>query len=77
MPVAGLLSPAYIAERRKLISPDHAMGKVGPGIPPGYVERGTSHITIVDRWGNAVSFTTTIEAPFGAADHGARLPAEQ
>ncbi len=66
VPVAGLLSPAYIAERRKLISLDHSMGNVGPGLPPGYVERGTSHITIVDRWGNAVSFTTTIEAPFGA-----------
>ena len=66
VPVAGLLSPAYLAERRKLISPDRSMGEVGPGVPPGYVERGTSHISIVDRWGNAVSFTTTIEAPFGA-----------
>ena len=35
-------------------------------MPPGYVERGTSHMSIVDRWGNAVAFTTTIEAPFGA-----------
>ena len=66
VPVAGLLSPAYLAERRKLISPDRSMGEVGPGVPPGYVERGTSHISIVDRWGNAVSFTTTIEAPFGS-----------
>jgi gamma-glutamyltranspeptidase/glutathione hydrolase len=66
VPVAGLLSPAYLAERRKLISPDRSMGVVGPGVPPGYVERGTSHITIVDRWGNAVAFTTTIEAPFGS-----------
>ena len=66
VPVAGLLSPAYLAERRKLISPDRSMGEVGPGVPPGYVERGTSHISIVDRWGNAVAFTTTIEAPFGA-----------
>jgi len=66
VPVSGLLSPAYLAERRKLMSPDRSMGKVGPGVPPGYVERGTSHVSIVDRWGNAVSFTTTIEAPFGA-----------
>ena len=66
VPVAGLLSPGYLDERRKLMSPDRSMGKVGPGVPPGYVERGTSHISIVDRWGNAVSFTTTIEAPFGA-----------
>ena len=66
VPVAGLLSPAYLAERRSLMSPDRSMGPVGPGLPPGYVERGTSHVSIVDRWGNAVSFTTTIEAPFGA-----------
>jgi len=66
VPVAGMLSPAYLAERRKLISPDRSMGVVGPGVPPGYVERGTSHISIVDRWGNAVAFTTTIEAPFGS-----------
>ena len=66
VPTAGLLSPAYLAERHKLMSPDRSMGKVGPGVPPGYVERGTSHMSIVDRWGNAVAFTTTIEAPFGA-----------
>ena len=66
VPVEGLLSPAYIAERRGLISVDRSMGKIGPGVPPGYVERGTSHMSIVDRWGNAVAFTTTIEAPFGA-----------
>ena len=66
VPVAGLLSPNYLAERRKLMSPDRSMGVVGPGVPPGYVERGTSHITVVDRWGNAVAFTTTIEAPFGS-----------
>ena len=66
VPVAGLLSASYIAERRKLISPDRSMGKIGPGVPPGYIERGTSHMSIVDRWGNAVGFTTTIEAPFGA-----------
>ncbi len=66
VPVAGLLSPAYIGERRLLISEDRTMGTVGPGVPPGYVERGTSHISIVDRWGNAVSFTTTIESSFGA-----------
>jgi gamma-glutamyltranspeptidase/glutathione hydrolase len=66
VPVAGLLSETYLDQRRKLISPDHSMGEIEPGIPPGYVERGTSHVSIVDRWGNAVTFTTTIEAPFGA-----------
>ncbi len=65
VPVKELLSPAYLAERRKLISPDHAMSGEKP-VPPGYVEHGTSHMTIVDAEGNAVAFTTTIEAPFGA-----------
>src|SRR5258707_6156898 len=65
VPVAGLLAPNYIAERRKLISPDRSMGRQGP-VEAGYIERGTSHLTIVDRDGNAVAFTTTIEAPFGA-----------
>ena len=65
VPVAGLLAPSYIAERRKLISPDGSMGRQGP-VEAGYVERGTSHMTIVDREGNAVAFTTTIEFSFGA-----------
>lgn len=65
VPVAGLLSPSYLAERRKLISLEQSMGRLGAAAA-GYVERGTTHITIVDRSGNAVSFTTTIEAPFGA-----------
>ena len=29
---AGLLSPGYLDERRKLMSPDRSMGKVGPGV---------------------------------------------
>jgi len=65
VPVVKLLSPAYLAERRKLISPDRSLGREGPA-EAGYIEHGTSHLTIVDRWDNAVSFTTTIEAPFGS-----------
>lgn len=65
VPVVKLLAPAYIDQRRKLISPDRSMGRVAPG-DPNYPEHGTSHMTIVDRWGNAVSFTTTIEQAFGA-----------
>ena len=65
VPVEKLLAPAYIARRRALISLDKSMGVQG-SVPPGYVEHGTSHMTIVDRQGNAVRFTTTIEAPFGS-----------
>ncbi|MBS0526554.1 MAG: gamma-glutamyltransferase [Proteobacteria bacterium] len=65
VPTKALVSPAYIAQRRKLISEDRSMGEQGR-VPPGYPEHGTTHISIVDRDGNAVAFTTTIEAPFGA-----------
>jgi gamma-glutamyltranspeptidase/glutathione hydrolase len=73
----GLLDDAYIAERRKLIDPQHAADKPKAGEPPGLkrqsfgvdatVERsGTSHISIIDGDGNAVSMTTTIEGAFGS-----------
>ena len=66
VPTEALISPAYIAQRRKLISESHSMDPPGGPVAPGYIERGTSHMTIVDRAGNAVAFTTTIEAPFGS-----------
>jgi gamma-glutamyltranspeptidase/glutathione hydrolase len=66
VPTRQLVSPAYIAGRRKLISEERSLGEQGGPAAFGYVERGTSHITIVDRAGNAVAFTTTIEGPFGA-----------
>lgn len=74
---ATLLDPGYIEERRKLIDPQAVMPRPAPGIPPG-VERqafgadstvesvGTSHISIIDREGNAVAMTTTIESAFGS-----------
>jgi gamma-glutamyltranspeptidase/glutathione hydrolase len=74
----GLLDDAYIAERRKLIDPQRAAAdKPKAGEPPGLkrqsfgvdatIERsGTSHISIIDEAGNAVSMTTTIEGGFGS-----------
>lgn len=73
----GLLDDTYIAERRKLIDPQRAVDKPKAGEPPGLkrqsfgvdatVERaGTSHISIIDDAGNAVSMTTTIEGGFGS-----------
>jgi len=75
VPSAGLLDERYLAERARLINPGKAFGTAAAGIPPGAelraagVDRaraGTSHLSIVDAYGNAVSMTTSIEGPFGA-----------
>ena len=74
---AGLLDAGYLAIRRALIDPAAAMGKVSAGTPPqaslpmpgadATVEQdGTTHFSIIDRYGNVVSMTSTIEAAFGS-----------
>jgi gamma-glutamyltranspeptidase / glutathione hydrolase len=70
-----MLAPAYLAERAKLIG-DQSMKTGKPGNPGGATiafgmpaeqpEYGTSHISIIDGYGNALSMTTTIEDAFGA-----------
>lgn len=82
----SLISPAYLAERARLIGP-RAMPRVQPGRPGGQPsawapqpeapERGTSHLSVIDREGRAVALTTTIEDAFGArllVDGGTGLP---
>jgi gamma-glutamyltranspeptidase/glutathione hydrolase len=71
----SLLDPAYLAQRAKLIGP-MSMKVAQPGTPgqrtsqyapsPDQVEYGTSHISIVDAFGNAIAMTTTIEDQFGS-----------
>jgi len=75
VPVAGLLESGYLASRSRLIRQDMSMGKAAPGTPQGAIAHadaapdqgiGTSHMSIIDSEGNAVSMTTTIESFFGA-----------
>lgn len=76
VPTRGLLDPGYLRERARLIEPDASLGVAAPGEPPFRREgrlapaidtsTGTSHVSIVDGDGNAVSLTTTIESAFGA-----------
>jgi gamma-glutamyltranspeptidase/glutathione hydrolase len=72
--VGGLLSPAYIEERARLIG-DKAGPPPEPGRPqgmPAYARdstrepAGTSHFIIRDAAGNVVSMTTTVESIFGS-----------
>lgn len=72
---SSLLAPAYLADRAKLIGAQ-SLKVAQPGNPgavktsyapmPDQPEYGTSHISIVDAFGNAVAMTTTIEDQFGA-----------
>ncbi|WP_166263654.1 gamma-glutamyltransferase [Marinobacter caseinilyticus] len=74
VPSAGMLNKDYLTERAALIGPNDS-GSVAPGVPPGKFDpygpdftaktSGTSHVAIVDRYGNALSMTTTIESSFG------------
>jgi len=75
VPVEGLIDPAYLASRAALISPDITIANVEAGTPRGapqvcrqtlQAERGTSHFAVVDKWGNVVSETSTIESSFGS-----------
>ncbi len=68
VPVERMISKAYAAERGADIDLQRATPSldVGPGIGP--IESGgeTTHFSIVDAMGNAVSLTTTINSWFGS-----------
>jgi len=77
MPTTGLLNKDYLKQRARLVSINHAMDSARPGSPPwsapvSYTPDkspelpGTSHISIVDKQGNIVSMTTSIETGFGS-----------
>ncbi|WP_420558412.1 gamma-glutamyltransferase [Roseovarius sp.] len=77
VPVKGLLAPGYLAGRAELLNRDTALPDVSPGEPEfdhaldladdASIEfPSTSHISIVDRFGNVASMTTTIENAFGS-----------
>jgi len=74
VPTRALLNPDYLKARAALISTDNRIQDVKAGNPvdfkPGKDATpdvpGTSHFSIVDKWGNVVSMTTTVESLFGS-----------
>jgi gamma-glutamyltranspeptidase / glutathione hydrolase len=76
VPLAGLLSDDFAAERRKLITESASVSPVAPGDPypfdsaatvastsPGDGFQGTTtHLTVADAEGNIVTYTFTIES---------------
>jgi gamma-glutamyltranspeptidase/glutathione hydrolase len=64
IPLDGLLSKAYAADRRALIQPGQALELVSPG-QPGAGD--TVYLTVVDGQGNAVSFINSLySSTFGS-----------
>ena len=73
VPVAGLIDPAYVDSRAKLIGTS-AGPPPAAGVPAGatvaakdntFEPTGTSHFIVGDADGNVVSMTTTVESIFG------------
>jgi gamma-glutamyltranspeptidase/glutathione hydrolase len=77
VPLKGMLAPDYLKARSELLRGDDALPQVAPGRPEfdhalnladdqSIELPSTSHISIVDDYGNALSMTTTIENGFGS-----------
>lgn len=81
VPQRGLLNREYLALRSASISPDSRIDIVESGMPlpwdsqsfiPGHRHSAsdgsphTTHFSVVDRWGNIVSYTSTIEFTWGS-----------
>ena len=76
-PDENLLDDNYLSSRKNLIKKNTILNNPLYGYPPNwskddqanginYNETGTTHISIIDAYGNALSMTSTIESAFGS-----------
>jgi gamma-glutamyltranspeptidase/glutathione hydrolase len=68
VPLKGLTAKEYAATLRKTIDPEKAVpsNTITPGKPQPYESNETTHFSIVDTFGNAVSNTYTINFSYGS-----------
>ena len=68
VPVAGLISKAYAESLRATIDPARARpaAEIAAGDPTPYESPETTHYSVMDRWGNVVSNTYTINFGYGS-----------
>jgi gamma-glutamyltranspeptidase/glutathione hydrolase len=77
VPVRGLLDRGYLADRAALIDREQSMGTAEAGTPPhddgaprasepGTEQFSTTHLSVIDAEGNAVSMTSSVESAFGS-----------
>ncbi len=76
-PNVALLQPEYLKSRAALMNVDKPLESVQAGTPPNWTgplyqesdnidKPGTTHISIIDKFGNALSMTSSIEGAFGS-----------
>ena len=68
VPVAKLGSDAYLKERMLSYNPEKATPStdIKPGIITGQESEETTHFSVIDKEGNAVSITTTLNNSYGS-----------
>jgi gamma-glutamyltranspeptidase/glutathione hydrolase len=77
VPTRPLIAPDYLDERARVIDISRAPTRVEPGEPAGRElfetwgraqsdDDGTTHVSVVDQWGDAVALTATVESAYGS-----------
>ena len=68
VPVAAISKDAYLKERMKSYNPERATPStvINPGIVTRKESEETTHFSVIDKEGNAVSITTTLNNSYGS-----------